>query len=87
MSKQDKVALRYLETKGVINYNDKMRIIGTLKHDVYNLRLDKGKFVTAGLRMYYNNELSNYQCITTLNRILKDISIGNHSEEYDFNLN
>ena len=87
MSKQDKAALRYLETKGVMNYNDKMRMIGSLKHDVPNLRLDNCKFVTAGLRMYYNDELSNYQSITTFNRILKDISIGNHSDEYDFNLN
>lgn len=60
MSKQDKAALRYLETKGVTNYNDKMHMIGSLKHDVPNLRLDKGKFVTAGLRMYYELTLNNF---------------------------
>ena len=87
MSKQDKAALRYLNAQGITNYAQKMHIIGTLKHDVPNLRLDNCKFVTAGLRMYYNDDLSNYQSITTFNRILKDISIGNHSDEYDFNLN
>ena len=58
MSKQDKAALRYLNAQGITNYAQKMHIIGTLKHDVPNLRLDNCKFVTAGLRMYYNDDLS-----------------------------
>ena len=61
MSKQDKAALRYLNTQCITNYTQKMRIIGTLKHDVPNLRLDNCKFITAGLRMYYNNELNDEQ--------------------------
>ena len=63
MSKQDKAALRYLNTQCITNYTQKMRIIGTLKHDVPNLRLDNCKFITAGLRMYYNNELNDEQSI------------------------
>ena len=73
MSKQDKSALRYLNTKGITNYNEKMRIIGTLKHDVPNLRLSKGKFVTAGLRMYYSGELNDEQSMRTLDTILNYI--------------
>ena len=87
MSKQDKSALRYLNTQGITNYTQKMRIIGTLKHEVPNLRLDKGKFVTAGLRMYFNHELSDEQSIRTLDTVLNYIHKGNHASEYDFNLN
>ena len=86
-SASDKSALRYLNTQGITNYNEKMRIIGTLKHDVPNLRLDKGKFVTAGLRMYYNNELNDEQSIRSLDTVLNYIHKGNHASEYDFNLN
>ena len=87
MSKQDKSALRYLNTKGITNYNEKMRIIGTLKHDVPNLRLDNGKFVTAGLRMYYNGELNDEQSIRSLDTVLNYIHKGNHAAEYDYDLN
>ena len=87
MSKQDKSALRYLNTKGITNYREKMRIIGTLKHDVPNLRLSKGKFVTAGLRMYFNHDLSDEQSIRSLGTVLNYIHKGNHTSEYDFNLN
>ena len=87
MSKQDKSALRYLNTKGITNYREKMSIIGTLKHDVPNLRLDKGKFITAGLRMYYSGELNDEQSIRSLDTVLNYIHKGNHTSEYDFNLN
>ena len=87
MSKQDKAALRYLNTKGITNYTQKMYIIGTLKHDVPNLRLNKCKFVTAGLRMYYSGELYDEQSIRSFDTVLNYIHKGNHASEYDFNLN
>ena len=87
MSKQDKAALRYLNTKGITNYTQKMYIIGTLKHDVPNLRLNKCKFVTAGLRMYYSGELYDEQSIRSFDTVLNYIHKGNHANEYDFNLN
>ena len=87
MSKQDKAALRYLNTQCITNYTQKMRIIGTLKHDVPNLRLDNSKFITAGLRMYYSGELSDEQSIRSLDTVLNYIHKGNHTSEYDFNLN
>ena len=87
MSKQDKAALRYLNAQGITNYAQKMHIIGTLKHDVPNLRLDKGKFVTAGLRMYYSGELNDEQSIRSLDTVLNYITKGNHASEYDYNLN
>ena len=87
MSKQDKAALRYLNTQCITNYTQKMRIIGTLKHDVPNLRLDNCKFITAGLRMYYNNELNDEQSIRSLDTILNYIHKGNHASEYDYDLN
>ena len=87
MSKQDKAALRYLNTQCITNYTQKMRIIGTLKHDVPNLRLDNCKFITAGLRMYYSGELNDEQSIRSLDTVLNYIHKGNHASEYDFNLN
>ena len=87
MSKQDKEALRFLNTKGFNDYNSKMLIIGRLKHDIPNLRLNKAKFVKAALRLYYNNELNEIENIRCFNRILKDICIGGHSDEYDYDLN
>ena len=87
MSKQDKAALRYLNTKGITNYTQKMCIIGTLKHDVPNLRINKGKFVTAGLRMYYSGELNDEQSIRSLDTVLNYIHKGNHAAEYDYDLN
>ena len=87
MSKQDKAALRYLNTQCITNYTQKMRIIGTLKHDVPNLRLDNCKFITAGLRMYYSGELNDEQSIRSLDTVLNYIHKGNHASEYDYDLN
>jgi len=36
-----------------------MKIIGTLKHDIPNIKGCKGKFVLAGLRYLYNGQLDN----------------------------
>lgn len=86
-SSQDKAALRYLKSRGITDYNVQMQYIGSLKHDVPNLRLDNGKFVTAGLRFYLDNELRDSNSIRVFELVLNYIHKGNHASEYDFNLN
>ena len=86
-SSQDKAALKYLKDRGITDYNEQMRYIGSLKQAVPNLRLDKGKFMVGALRMYFNGELSNYENIESFNKVLNCISKHGHTDDYDFDLN
>ena len=86
-SRADKLALRFLKERGVTDYNEQMRIIGSIKHDIPNLRLDNGKFVLGALRLYYDKQLSDAQSIGALDKALKYIHMGGHKDEYDENLN
>ena len=86
-SRADKLALRFLKERGVTDYNEQMRIIGSIKHDIPNLRLDNSKFVLGALRLYYDNQLSDAQSIGALDKALKYIHMGGHKDEYDENLN
>ena len=86
-SRADKLALRFLKERGVTDYNEQMKIIGSIKHDIPNLRLDNGKFVLGALRLYYDRQLSDAQSIGALDKALKYIHIGGHKDEYDENLN
>ena len=87
-SRQDKLAQDFLKSKGYNDYNQRMQIIGNLKHDIPNLRLDKGKFVLAALRMYLDDRsFNNEQSVRSLDNALKYIHAGNHTNEYDENLN
>ena len=86
-SSQDKVALTYLKSRGINDYDERMRYIGSLKHDIPNLRLDKGKFMVGALRMYFEGELSNYDNIESFNKVLNCISKHGHTVDYNFDLN
>ena len=86
-SSQDKAALKYLKDRGITDYNEQMKYIGSLKHDIPNLRLDKGKFMVGALRMYFNGELSNYDNIESFSKVLNCISENGHASEYNFDLN
>ena len=86
-SRADKLALRFLKERGVTDYNEQMKIIGSIKHDIPNLRLDNSKFVLGALRLYYDNQLSDAQSIGALDKALKYIHMGGHKDEYDENLN
>ena len=86
-SSQDKAALIYLKSRGITDYNEQMKYIGSLKNDIPNLRLDKGKFMVGALRMYFNGELSNYDNIESFNKVLNCISKHGHTDEYNFDLN
>ena len=86
-SSQDKAALTYLKSRGITDYNEQMKYIGSLKHDIPNLRLDKGKFMVGALRMYFEGELSNYENIESFSKVLKCISENGHASEYNFDLN
>ena len=86
-SSQDKAALKYLNGRGITDYNEQMRYIGSLKQAVPNLRIDKGKFMVGGLRLYFNGELSNYDNIESFNKVLNCISKHGHTDEYNFDLN
>ena len=78
---------KYLISKGISDYNEQMKYTGSLQHDIPNLHLDKSKFLLAALRMYFDGELNNEQNIRSLDTVLKYINKGNHTNEYDFNLN
>ena len=86
-SRADKLALRFLKERGVTDYNEQMRIIGSIKHDIPNLRLDNSKFILGALRLYYDKQLSDAQSIGALDKALKYIHMGGHKDDYDENLN
>ena len=78
---------KYLISKGISDYNEQMKYTGSLQHDIPNLRLDKVKFMVGALRMYFDGELNSEENIRSLDNVLKYINKGNHTSEYDFNLN
>ncbi len=86
-SSQDKAALTYLKSRGITDYNEQMKYIGSLKHDIPNLRLDKGKFMVAALRMYFNGELYNQENKDLFGKVLNCISKHGYTGEYDFDFN
>ena len=86
-SAKDKRVLTYLKSRGYTDYNQNMQIIGSLKHDIPNIRLDDGKFVLAACRMYLDGQLRDEQSIRQLDNALKYIHGGGHTEEFDENLN
>ena len=86
-SSQDKTALTYLKSRGITDYNEKMKYIGSLQHDIPNLRLDKRKFMVGALRMYFNGELSNYENIDLFGKVLNCINKHGHTGDYNFDLN
>ena len=86
-SAKDKRVLTYLKSRGYTDYNQNMQIIGSLKHDIPNIRLDDGKFVLAACRMYLDGQLHDEQSIRQLDNALKYIHGGGHTEEFDENLN
>ncbi len=86
-SSQDKAALTYLKSRGITDYNEQMKYIGSLQHDIPNLRLDKRKFMVGALRLYFEGELSNYENIESFGKVLNCISKHGHTGEYNFDLN
>ena len=78
---------RYLMSKGISDYNEQMKYTGSLQHDIPNLHLDKSKFLLAALRLYFDGELNSEENIRSLDNVLRYINKGNHTSEYDFNLN
>ena len=79
--------MKYLNDRGITDYDEQMKYVGELKHDVPNLRLDNGKFMVGALRMYFEGELSKEDSFVTLNKALKCISENGSASEYDFDLN
>jgi len=86
-SRQDKLAINFLKSKGVTDYNEQMKIIGALKHNIPNIREGKGKFVLGGLRCYYDRQLSDAGSISAFDKALGYIFKGGHQDDYDENLN
>ena len=78
---------KYLISKGITDYDEQMKYTGSLQHDIPNLHLDKSKFLLAALRLYFEGELNSEENIRSLDNVLKYINKGNHTSEYDFNLN
>jgi len=86
-AKNDKLAINFLKQKGIKDYDRQMEIIGTLKHDVPNIRNGKGKFILGALRCYFDNQLSNTSDILAFNKAIGYIFKGGHQDNYDENLN
>lgn len=86
-SGQDKRVQNYLKQNGYSDYNQRMELIGSIKHDIPNLRLDNNKFLLGCLRMYIDGELGNEQSVRYVDNALKYIHAGNHIEEYSEDLN
>ena len=86
-SAKDKRVQKYLKDNGYDNYDERMRIIGNIQHDIPNTRLDKGKFLLGLCRMYCDGELRDDQSIFNIDNALKYIHDGGHTDEFDENLN
>ena len=85
-SKEDKTK-RMLRSKG---YDNPSEIIKAVKHDFSELEHSERpayKFLYAICRMYVDKELQNANDISTMNSMLKIISVEPHLSEYDHNLN
>jgi len=86
-SRADKLAIRFLKSKGIDDYEKQMQIIGKLKHDIPNIREEHGKFVLGGLRCFFDHQLSGEHEISAFDKALGYIFKGGHHEDYDENLN
>ena len=85
-SKEDKTK-KMLRSKG---YNNPSEIIKAVKHDFSELEHSERpayKFLYGVCRMYVDRELQNANDISTMNSMLKIISVEPHLSEYDHNLN
>ena len=85
-SKEDKTK-KMLRSKG---YDNPSEIIKAIKHDFSELEHSSRpayKFLYAICRMYVDRELQNANDISTMNSMLKIISVEPHLSEYDHNLN
>ena len=85
-SKEDKTK-KMLRSKG---YDNPSEIIKAVKHDFSELEHSERpayKFLYAICRMYVDRELQNANDISTMNSMLKIISVQPHLSEYDHNLN
>jgi len=85
-SKEDKTK-RMLRSKG---YDNPSEIINAVKHDFSELEHTERpayKFLYGVCRMYVDGELQNANDISTMNSMLKIISVEPHLSEYDNNLN
>ena len=84
---RDKRALDFLKSKGYEDYNERMQIIGSLKFDIPNLRLDGNKFLLGASRMFLDGQLRDEQSIRKVDNALKFIHADGHTGEFDENLN
>ena len=85
-SKEDKTK-KMLRSKG---YDNPSEIIKAVKHDFSELEHSERpayKFLYGVCRMYVDKELQNANDISTMNSMLKIISVEPHLSEYDHNLN
>ena len=84
---RDKRVLDYLKSKGYSDYDERMKIIGAIKCDIPNIRLDSSKFLLGICRMLLDGQLRDEQSIRKVDKALKFIHAGGHTDEFDENLN
>ena len=80
-------AKHYLYDKRKCDEQEAMRIIGSIKSDIPNVRLQKCKFILGVTRMFIERQLTDADVIMNLNKTLKFVASNAHVNEYDQNLN
>ena len=86
-SAQDKRVQKFLKSKGYSDYNKRMEIIGSAKHDIPNIRLDNDKFLLGCLRMFLDGQLRDEESIRKVDTALKQIHTDGHTNEFSEDLN
>ena len=84
---RDKRVLDFLKSKGYEDYNERMKIISTIHHDVPSLKFDKDKFLLGVCRYVTDRQLSDALSIFHINDILNYIHCAGHTDDFDENLN
>ena len=84
---RDKRVLDFLKSKGYEDYNERMKIISTIHHDVPSLKFDKDKFLLGVCRCVTDRQLSDALSIFHINDILNYIHCAGHTDDFDENLN
>lgn len=86
-TKNMSAAKHYLYDKMGYDEKQAMNVIGQIKHDMPNSRLDKCKFMLGLVRMYCNGEINNGNIITKLNQTLEYVASDKYINNFNQDLN
>lgn len=86
-TKNMKLAKHYLYDNFGYDEDKAMQVIGSIKHDIGNVRLAKCKFLLGVTRMFMNREITDGDTIMNLNSTLRLVASEAHVNEYNNDLN